>query len=290
MNLAGLHSKTGVLFDSSLEVDSLMLDGEIASETARERVSNFLDIVRKMSNIDEFARVESHNNFPMGSGIASSSSAFAALALAASDAAGLSLTERENSILARKGSGSASRSIPAGFVEWYAGENDKDSYAESFADAKHWGLADCIAIVADEHKGTGSTEGHPLAQTSPLQEARLAGVSERINTLRRAILERNFEQFAEIVEADSHLMHAVMMTSSPRLIYWEAATVRVLKACTQWRSEGLQLCTTMDAGPNVHVLCLSKDQTEVETLLSNLEGVKEVLLARPGEGAKLLSE
>ena len=289
MNLAGLHSTTSVQFDPNLESDIFLLDSNVASEKVKLRVSTFLDLVRKLANIQEFAKVESRNNFPMGSGIASSSSAFAALALAASKAAELSLNEKELSILARKGSGSASRSIPGGFVEWHAGEEDGDSYAESFAAANHWNLVDCIAIVDDKHKSTGSFEGHSLAKSSPLQEARIAGATARLKVVREAILKKDFGQFADIVEDDSHLMHAVMMTSSPRLIYWQAATIRVLKACSTWRKEGLNLCTTMDAGPNVHVICLSENHKEVIALLGDLEGVKEVLQAAPGDGAKMMS-
>ena len=99
--------------------------------------------------------MESENNFPTGSGIASSASAFAALSLAASKAAGLQLDERSLSRLARRGSGSACRSVPAGFVEWQSGEDDDSSYAFSLAPADHWQLYDCIAIVSQEHKKTG---------------------------------------------------------------------------------------------------------------------------------------
>ena len=98
-----------------------------------------------------------------------------ALALAASKAAQLSLTEKQLSILARKGSGSASRSIPAAFVEWYAGHDDQSSYAESIAPLDHWDLIDCIAIVDEKHKETGSTSGHIIAESSPLQSARSSG-------------------------------------------------------------------------------------------------------------------
>lgn len=125
--------------------------------------------MREMAGFSLRAEVHSENNFPAGAGIASSASAFAALALAASAAAGLELSERDLSRLARRGSGSACRSIPGGFVEWQAGTGDEDSFAFSIAPPEHWPLADCIAIVDHEHKATGSTEGHALAATSPLQ-------------------------------------------------------------------------------------------------------------------------
>ena len=144
----------------------------------------------------------SENNFPTGAGIASSASAFAALALAASKAAGLDLPEAELSRLARRGSGSACRSIPGGFVEWQSGTGDEDSFAVSISPPDHWALADCIAVVSAEHKPTGSTEGHALAGTSPLQNARVADAPRRLDVCREAILNRDFNMLAEIIEHD----------------------------------------------------------------------------------------
>ena len=288
MNLEGLQTQTTVHFDEQFNTDSLLLNGEVANPKALERVNRFLDWVRELAGIRSRASVESENNFPMGSGIASSASAFAALALAASQAAGLDLDEKALSILARKGSGSASRSIPGGFVEWQAGNQDADSFAESIAPPNHWDLVDCITIVNEEHKETGSSAGHPLAESSPLQIARVAGADQRLAAVRTAIIERDFAQFAATVEQDSLLMHAVMMTSSPSLLYWTPASVRILQACRGWQEHGTPLATTMDAGPNVHVLTMAEHAEELAALLAKIDGVKRVIVARPGGGAKLL--
>jgi diphosphomevalonate decarboxylase len=110
MNLSNLQSRTTVSYDSTLERDELILDRKVPDDLAVERVTRFLDHVRHLAGISYYARVESENNFPTGSGIASSASAFAALSLAASKAAGLQLDERSLSRLARRGSGSACRS------------------------------------------------------------------------------------------------------------------------------------------------------------------------------------
>ena len=169
--------------------------------------------------------VVSQNNFPTGAGIASSAAAFAALSLASSRALGLELAEKDLSRLARLGSGSACRSVPAGFVEWNAGTGDGNSYAFSVAPPQHWDLVDCITVVASGHKSVGSTEGHALAGSSPLQAARVADAPRRLDLARRALLERDFPALAEIVEQDSSMMHAVMMTSSPPLYYWEPAFI-----------------------------------------------------------------
>ena len=236
MNLGGLETRTIVTFQPSLESDVLTLNGQDLSGAPLRRVSQFLDRVRGMAGVKHFGRIESENNFPMGAGIASSASAFAALALAASTAAGLHLDEAALSRLARTGSGSACRSIPSGFAEWLADGCDPDSGAVSIAPPEHWDLCDCVAIISREHKPTGSTEGHALAHTSPLQKARVDGAPQRLTQCRKAILGRDFESFAEVTELDNNLMHAVMMTSSPQLLYWQPATIAVMRTVQAWRA------------------------------------------------------
>ncbi|HNH27772.1 MAG TPA: diphosphomevalonate decarboxylase, partial [Anaerolineales bacterium] len=255
MNLDGLFTRTTVSFNSA-KADSLAINSTPVAGKGLERVSYILDIVRKKAGIQDRAEVTSENNFPAGAGIASSAAAFAALAVAASNAAGLNLSEAELSVLARRGSGSASRSIPAGFVEWKMGEAESDSYAFSIAPVNHWNLVDCVAIVSAAHKKTGSTEGHAIAGTSPLQNARVADAPRRLEICRNAILNKDFEAFANIIEHDSDMMHSVMMTSSPALMYWQSATVEIFHQVREWRASGLPVGYTVDAGANVHVLCL----------------------------------
>jgi len=288
MNLDGLFTRTSVSFQPSLPYDELIINGHEIPGKGLDRVSYILDLVRGTAGIPHKAEVISENNFPSGAGIASSAAAFAALALAASRAAGLTLSEVECSRLARRGSGSACRSIPTGFVEWRAGATDEDSYAVSIAPPSHWDLADCIAIVSTGHKKTGSTEGHALAHTSPLQSARLADADRRLEFCRRAILERDFEALARILELDSDLMHAVMMTSQPPLLYWQSATVSVFHAVREWRADGLPVAYTVDAGPNVHVICPRQVQQETASRLRAIPGVSDVLLAGVGGPARLV--
>jgi diphosphomevalonate decarboxylase len=249
------------------------------------RITSFLSLVRKISGRKEYALVSSSNNFPSGSGIASSASGFAALALAASAAYGLHLTETELSRLARRGSGSASRSIPTGFVEWQPGISDEDSYAFSIANPDHWDLIDIIAIVDPSHKKTGSTEGHRIANSSPLQSSRVEDAPRRIELCRRSILERDFTRFAEIVEQDCLLMHAVMMTSNPNLFYWKPATLELITKVTALRQQGLSICYTIDAGPNVHILSLKQYQSAILDEINGMGNVISCLISTPGSGA-----
>jgi len=288
MNLAGLTTRTTVSFQHSLAMDELIINGHEVAGTGLNRVSYILDIIRGLADVTDHAEVITENNFPSGAGIASSASAFAALALAGSKAAGLDLTEAELSRLARRGSGSASRSIPGGFVEWQAGTTDEDSFAFSIAPADHWNLVDCIAIVSASHKKTGSTEGHAIAPTSPLQGARVADTPRRLDLCRKAILDKDFDAFASIVELDSDIMHAVMMTSTPALHYWKPASLAVMNSVRQWRGEGLQACYTVDAGANIHVICLETESQNVNKRLREIDGVEDVLTARPGGAAMIV--
>lgn len=288
MNLAGLHARTTVTFRADLEDDQLSINGLPAETPALQRVSRFLDHARAIAGVTLRAEVVSRSNFPTGAGIASSAAAFAALALAASHALGLDLSQPALSRLARLGSGSASRSIPSGFVEWQPGVGDDDSYAFSIAPPEHWDLVDCVAVVAAGHKPVGSTQGHALAGTSPLQSARLADAPRRLALARRAILEKDFAAFAEIVEHDSTQMHAVMMTSTPPLFYWQPASLELMLAVQSWRAQGLPCCYTLDAGPNVHVITPAAFAEQVTGQLSALPAVQQVLQAHPGGSARLL--
>jgi diphosphomevalonate decarboxylase len=288
MNLEGLETRTSVTFSELNEEDVLKLNGLPITGAGLKRISTFLDLVRQMAGLKARAEVISENNFPTGAGIASSAAAFAALALAATNAAGLELSQADLSRLARRGSGSACRSIPEGFVEWQMGTGDADSYAVSIAPPGHWDLVDCIAVMSSEQKPTGSTEGHALASTSPLQAGRVADAPRRLGICRDAIRRRDFAALAEIVELDSDMMHAVMMTSRPPLFYWQAATLTVMQAVREARGKGLPACYSIDAGPNVHVITEADEVEQVTSFLRNLPGVQEVRSARVGGPARLI--
>jgi diphosphomevalonate decarboxylase len=289
MNMDGLFTRTTVSFQPSLPFDELIINGHEVTGTGLDRVSYILDIIRGMANVHDRAEIMTENNFPSGAGIASSASAFAALALAGSKAAGLTLSEKDLSRLARRGSGSAARSIPGGFVEWQAGTSEEDCFAFSIAEPDHWNLVDCVAIVSAAHKKTGSTEGHSIAPTSPLQNARVADAPRRLEICRNAILNCDFDAFASIVELDSDMMHSVMTTSTPALHYWKPASLEVMNQVRAWRAEGIPACYTVDAGPNIHVICPETEAHLIEKRLREIPGVEKVLVARAGGPAKIVN-
>jgi len=288
MNLGGLETRTQVEFNSSLQSDSLVLNGQEYDGAALERVSNFLDHFRQLAGVKTFANVISENNFPMGAGIASSASAFAALSLAAAAALGLDCSEAHLSRLARLGSGSACRSVPGGFVEWHKGENDEESYSESIAPTDHWALADVVAVVQERHKAIGSFTGQLSAATSPIQKARVESAPARLDICRNAILQRDFDALAHVVELESNLLHSVMITSDPPLFYWQALSLQIMQEVTDWRRQGFPVCYTLDAGPNVHVICEQSAAEQVRLRLTQMPGVLHTLTAFPGGPARLV--
>ena len=288
MNLDGLYAQTTVSWGTAK--DSLAINGEHASESARTRVGAHLDELRQRLNIQGKARVESQTNIPLGAGIASSAAAFAALTVAALAAAGIERDEATVSALARLGSGSAARSVPTGFVAWPASETHETSFAHSIAPPEHWALADVIAVVHAGEKAVSSRRGHQTSTTSPLQSARVTSADERYDICKQAILTRDFEALAAVVETDSNAMHAVMMTSQPPLLYWQAASLTVMHAVTRWRASGIPVCYTLDAGPNVHCLCPAELAPQLRALIHELPGVRETRLASVGGGACILRE
>lgn len=289
MNLGGISTQTTVEIDPSLKSDELILNGIKVDIDNAMRISDFLSYIRGLTYRKNYARVSSRNDFPSGTGIASSASGFAALALAGSTAFGLHLTEKELSCLARRGSGSACRSIPTGFVEWQPGTTDEDSFAFSIGEPDHWELVDIIAIVDPSHKKTGSTAGHQIAKSSPLQISRVEDSPRRQHICRTAIQNRDFSTFANIVEQDCLLMHAVMMTSDPLLIYWKPATLELITKVVEMRQEGLPVCYTIDAGPNVHILTLGQYRSIVEDEINKMDCVQTCLVSSSGEGAYITS-
>ena len=301
MNLDTCLTTTTVAFDPALERDEVELTmygqaTQRATGRPLERVVAHLDRMRKLAGMDWRARVESANNFPSDAGIASSAAAFAALTLAGTTALGLALDEHQLSLLARRsGSGSASRSIPTGYVEWQIPEGDYDppawdeqSYAFSLAPPEHWQLADVVAVVDAGAKKIGSAENHRLASTSAFFPTRLSELPARLDATRAAIAARDLEALGEAIEADAVSMHAICMTSRPPSFYWSGATLEVIHAVLGWRSEGMLSYFTIDAGPNVHVICAAAERAEVARRLAALPGVLFTIENNVGAGARVV--
>jgi diphosphomevalonate decarboxylase len=290
MTLDRLRTVTTVEFSPARAEDEIEVDGEEPSPDAKARIVAHLDHLRTLAGKPLKARVASVNDFPTGAGLASSASGFAALTLATAAALEMGLEDRVFSTVARLGSGSATRSIWGGYVEWVAGAKHEDSFSSQLAPPEHWEICDCIALVSTEAKEVTSSQGHKLAKSSPLYSARLSQVKEDLERVRGAILTRDFESLGSVAEKEALSLHAIMMTSQPSLLYWTPATVRVMKEVRNWREEGHSVYFTIDAGPNVHLLTLPSCVEEIERALGKVEGVKQVIVCRPGQGARLSEE
>lgn len=290
MTVDSLVTTTTVEADASLKADTLAINGVEQAGAPLARAQRFLDELRRRAQNPSFVRIASRNTFAASAGLASSASAFAALTVAGFAALGAKVPEREMTTFARLGSGSAARSIHGGFVEWHAGATHDASYAEQLAPPEHLDLHDVVAILDEGEKKVGSAEGHGHAGTSPLLEGRVARVPALLADVREGIRARDVDKLGRAAEEDALLMHAVMMTSRPSLLYWSPGTVAGLHAVRRWREEGIRVYATIDAGPNLHLLCAGRDAPEVARRARDELGASTVLDNKPGEGAKLAAK
>ena len=302
MNLSEAHTTTTVEFSKGLARD--VIDIAFGSEphyfkhvlkNSELRIIAHLDRLRQLMGTNMRAHVETRNSFPAGTGIASSASGFAALTVAAAAALGLKLSEKELSILARLGSGSACRSIPDGFVEWEEGlpagrqeDSSETSFAHSLYPADWWDLRDIVAVVELQAKDVGSSSGMENVRTSPLLAKRLALISERILRVKKALEIKDIRMLGEATEEDCLDMHAVMQSQSPPLNYFTNETRQLMDAVRQWRGEGIAVYFTIDAGPNVHLICEGKSEDEVLARLKNFQGIKQTIVNKPAKGAHVI--
>ena len=289
LTLAELVTRTTVTFDTALARDELTLSGVAVGGEPLARVTRFLDLVRARAGSERHARVESENSFPTASGLASSASAFAALAGAATRAAGLALSPTELSVLARRGSGSAARSIFGGFVEMHAGERADGSDAYAVPVAVDLSVALVVAVVAGGMaKAVSSRSGmdHTSA-TSPLYAGWLETVPGDLAAARQALAARDLPALGEIAERSALTMHASAIAARPGVVYWRGATVEALHAVRTLRAEGTGAWATIDAGPHVKVLCAPADAARVAAALAAVPGVTHTLPCTPGPGVQV---
>ncbi len=289
MNLSNLLTTTTVEFNTTFPEDSITLNG-IREEREGNRAIKHLDRIRQLAQIKTKAKIVTQNNFPIGTGLSSSASGFAALTVAGAKAAGLSLSEKELSILARQGSGSACRSIPNGFVEWLDGDTSDTSYAISLYPADYWDIVDVVAVVSKDKKEVSSSEGHKLAISSLFYEKRLEINKEKMVLTKQYLQERNFQKFGELIEAEALELHAIYITSQPSLLYLLPGTLHVMHLVKKWRQEGLPVYFTLNTGQDIHLICEKKYAQEVAKIAQNVSEVQKVIINTTSNGARLVNE
>jgi diphosphomevalonate decarboxylase len=306
LTLDRLGTRTRVAFDGGEgSSDRVTLDGATADAKVAARVSAFLDRVRAHAGIDTRATVVTDNSVPTAAGLASSASGFAALALAATRAAGLDFPPGELSALARLGSGSAARSIFGGFVEMARGTrpDGTDAIAHPVGPetpatgqgtalaSQAWDVRLVVAITAAGEKAIGSTAAMKrTAQTSPFYAAWVSGVDGDLAAARTAIARRDLAALGAVAERSALRMHATAMAADPAILYWNPATLAAIARVWALRQDSPATLAffTIDAGPHVKVLCGAGDAERVAAALAAVPGVLRPLIAAPGPGARIV--
>lgn len=290
VTLDGLETTTTVEFGEKYKKDEFFFNGKKTEDKQGQKVSNHLALARKTLGKKLFARVQSQSNFPVAAGLASSASGFASLTVAAVNALGSKLSQKELSILARQGSGSASRSIFGGFAEWKKGvkKNGSDSYAFQLFPKEHWPeFRVIVCIVESTEKKIKSRQGmEQTVKTSPFYKDWLLTIEKDLNLARNAIRQKNMELLGMTAEVNSLKMHATMLTAKPAIVYWQPKTVELIHLVEQIRENGMQAYHTMDAGPQVKIMCLEKDAQKIKKLAMET-GIQKTIEARPGDAARI---
>ena len=279
LTLEGLHSETRVRFAPDADDDRVILDGEPLVGAGLDRMRPVLDRVRELAELAAPFEVRTQNTVPTAAGLASSASGAAALAAATATCAGLQLSEGPLSAIARLGSGSGSRSVFEGWAAWDGPE------ARPLFGAEHWDVVFVVALVSREKKAISSREAmRKTAATSPLYAPWVESAQDAFDSAVHALGERDLEALIAAMETSTMRMHASAMGASPPILYWKPASLGAIETVHALRSQGTLCGWTMDAGPNVKVLCHRRDAEGVEAALAQVPGVASTMVCRPGPG------
>ncbi|HIB1800400.1 TPA: diphosphomevalonate decarboxylase [Enterococcus faecium] len=290
LTLDAFYTETEVIFSDSYMVDEFYLDGTLQDEKATKKVSQFLDLFRKEAGLSLKASVISQNFVPTAAGLASSASGLAALAGACNTALKLGLDDLSLSRFARRGSGSACRSIFGGFVEWEKGHDDLSSYAkpvpfDSFEDD----LAMVFVLINDQKKEVSSRNGmRRTVETSSFYQGWLDSVEGDLYQLKQAIKTKDFQLLGETMERNGLKMHGTTLAAQPPFTYWSPDSLKAMDAVRQLRKQGIPCYFTMDAGPNVKVLVENSHLSEVQETFTKLFSKEQVITAHAGPGIAII--
>jgi diphosphomevalonate decarboxylase len=281
VTLSGLSTRTRVRWRSDLPLHRVSIGARLLERPEARRAEALLDSVREAAGlVGHVAEVDSTNDFPTASGLASSASGFAALALAAVRSAGLDWDAERVSELARRGSASAARSLFAGFVEL------EGTIARPVAPSDHLPLVVLVCVTTEAPKEVGSSEGMRITlERSPYARTWLESAPRIHALLREALLARDFDRVGQLAEESAFAMHACAMAAG--IVYFSGATLAVLSTVRALRQRGGRVYATVDAGPHVKVLVRSDDARRVRQELELVPGVARVVETRPGEGAHI---
>ncbi|MDN5687635.1 MAG: diphosphomevalonate decarboxylase [Brachybacterium sp.] len=284
LTLDAYASTTTVSLDPSAAEDRFTLGGTAATAGQTEQVVRFLDLVRARADSSAPAVVDSHNEAPTGAGLASSASGFAALAVAAAAAYDLDLNRADLSRLARRGSGSATRSLVSGLGIWHAGDDDASSFAEPIEGPE---MSMIIVTVDPGQKKVSSRVGmRRTAATSPYYSGWVDSTARSLEEMTAACRAGDFTRVGEITESNALRMHAAIEACEPPIRYLRAASIAVFDAVEQLRARGVEAYATADAGPNVVVIARP---AEAAAVAEHLAGHGDVRIVGAGPGAHLIT-
>lgn len=287
MTLAALRTRTTVRFDPALQGDHLLLGGTAQGGRELSRVSKLLDGVRAASGAQLYAEVTSHNDFPTASGLASSASGFAALALAARAAAGLDCSLPQVSAVARAASASAARSAFGGYVVLESAGHA----ALPFLPGEHFPLVMLVTVLTEQPKAVSSTQAMQLtAQSSPYYPSWVAHAPAVFAQVKTALQRRDIQALGDAVEHSALAMHASMMAAQPGIVFLQPQTLQVMNRVRELRQQGVPAYFTMDAGPHVKVLTLPEHSQRLEDELKQMPDVVRVIPSTPGPDAYLVTD
>ncbi|MDR2832603.1 MAG: diphosphomevalonate decarboxylase [Streptococcaceae bacterium] len=289
LTLDAFYSQTSVTFDEKLTQDTFTLNGEVQNEEKSKKVFAFMDLVRARFQVKEFARIESVNTVPTAAGLASSASGFAALAGAVNAALELDLDEKALSKLARRGSGSATRSVYGGFAQWQQGTNDEDSYAVPIdSDGFEDELMMLFIVLDKKEKTVGSRQGmKSTVETSVFYSGWLEKVNADLILMKEAIEDKNFVKVSEIAESNALAMHATTLGANPAFTYWQKESMEAMDHVRNLRAKGVPVYFTMDAGPNVKVLLHKENKEQVLSYFEQFYPTDKLLIASSGPAMEM---
>jgi phosphomevalonate decarboxylase len=264
------HTRTTVEFSMDHDEDTFVVDGEVLEGRAHERVEAVVEKARSKSDAAHTVypvRLESENSFPTNVGLGSSSSGFAAAAMALAEAAELDVTKGEISTIARVGSASAARAVTGAFSHLRTGMNDADCRSERVPSNLHEDLKIVVGLVP-YHKDTD--DAHREAADSHMFQARNAHIHEQIAKMRDSLRSDDFEDTFELAEHDSLSLAATTMTGPSGWVYWQPATLAVFNAVRELREEeDIPVYFSTDTGASVYVNTTEEHADEVEEVVAD---------------------
>ena len=278
MTLENLYTETIVNFSDS-DKDLFYLDNNLQDEKETAKISKYIDIFRKLASSDKRVEIHSFNHVPTAAGLASSASGFAALSAALNSLFELNYEKENLTKLARLGSGSASRSIYGGFVEWIKGEDHETSFAKKIDDGD-FDIAMIILVLNEEKKDISSRKAmKQTVETSPLYHSFVESSKKDIIAIKKAIKDRDIDEIGKIAEHNAMKMHATMLGSNPPIIYFKEKSIQAINKVKELRKMGLSVYYTMDAGPNVKLIVR---KTEVDKIIKELKEFDNIIISNIG--------